>query len=537
MPCPPPSAGLSQLGMLREYTGRARVTLYEEHRSTISRVAVRGMSKTFPGTRALDSVDLEVRGGEVQALVGGNGSGKSTLIKCLCGIYQADPGGQVRIGDLITPADALTPEVARAAGIHVVHQDLGIFPDLSVAENVALGYGYATGVGGRVRWAELRRVTQALIERFEIDARPETPLRRLSQGTRTQVAIARALQDEGSEDRGMLILDEPTASLPAHEAGLLLATLRRYATRGHAILYVSHRLDEVLKIADRVTVLRDGRKVGTFDAESLNESRLTELILGRELEAAYPPRLAAPDGPPALAVTDLSVGPLVNVQLTVRAGEVLGIAGLLGSGRSELVRAIFGDLPIESGRLELSGVPFRPRQPIDAMRAGVALVPEDRVADAGFADLPISANLSMANVSDYWVRGRIRSRKVRSDARMLMRRFLVKASAESALLSTLSGGNQQKVILARWLRRTPRLLLLDEPTQGVDVGARVEIYELIRQAVIDGAAAVLVASDFEELAQVSDRVLVLKGGRIVAELTPPDLTAQRLTEITYDTAA
>jgi ribose transport system ATP-binding protein len=498
-----------------------------------ARVVVRALSKTFPGTRALDSVDVEVRAGEIQALVGGNGSGKSTLIKCLCGIYRADAGGQLRIGERETPAAEMTPELAREAGIHVVHQDLGVFPDLSVEENLALGYRYPTGVGARVRWRELRRVTTALIERFEIDARPETPLRSLSQGARTQVAIARALQDEGSEGSGLLILDEPTASLPAHEVTLLLAILRRYASRGQAILYVSHRLDEVLEIADRVTVLRDGATVGTFPADELSEDRLIELILGRQLESAFPEMPPPTEGEPMLAIKGLSAGPLRGVDLKIGPGEVVGIAGLLGSGRSELAHAIFGDLPIVSGEIKLNGRPYRPRRPLDAIRAGVALVPENRVADAVFPDLPVSENLSIASVSQYSVRGRIRHRQMRADARDSMRKFLVKASSDGALLSTLSGGNQQKVIVARWLRRAPKLLLLDEPTQGVDVGARADIYRLVREAVQGGASALVVASDYEELAHVSDRVLVLRGGRIVAEIRPPELTAHRLSQITY----
>jgi ABC-type sugar transport system ATPase subunit len=494
-------------------------------------VAVRGLSKSFTGTPALDAVELVVMPGEIHALVGGNGSGKSTLIKILCGVYEAD-AGEAQFGDQVLDVSKLSPELARVNRVHVVHQDLGIFPDLSVAENIALGSRYATDRIGRVRWRELRRLTESLIERFEIDAQPDTLIRTLSQGTRTQVAIARALQ-EGSEEDALLILDEPTASLPAHEVNLLLATLRRYAARGQAILYVSHRLDEVLDIADRVTVLRDGHGIGTFGMDGMTEERLIELILGRQLENAFPEIEHTREGSDMLRIRNLVAGPLRGVDLSIARGEVVGIAGLLGSGRSELARAIFGDLPIVDGTMELDGESFRPRRPRDAIRAGVALVPENRLADASFPDLSIATNISMASLTDYWRKGRIHQRRLRRDAGRIMDRFLVRAAGDGAPLSTLSGGNQQKVILARWLRREPKLLLLDEPTQGVDVGARSEIYEFVREAVSGGASALVIASDYEELAAVSDRVLVLRNGRIFAEVAGKELSAHRLTQITY----
>jgi ribose transport system ATP-binding protein len=499
-----------------------------------ARVEIRQLSKSFPGTQALDRVDLDIAGGEIHALVGGNGSGKSTLIKILTGVYQGDEGGTIRVGDQIVDSAETTPEGARSMGIHAVHQDLGIFPGLSVAENMALGYRYETGPGARVRWRAQRRRARQLIERFEIDARPNTPMSSLRQAARTQVAIARALQVEDEEgSAGLLILDEPTASLPTHEVDLLLAMLRKYAAEGQSILHVSHRLDEVLGLADRVTVLRDGAKVGTWDAGDLDENELIGLIVGRQLDRVFPemPKVAAAE--PLLKVEKLNAGPLRDVSLEVRPGEVLGIAGLLGSGRSELLRAIFGDLRSESGEVVLGGERLRLTRPADGMGFGIAYVPENRAADAAFLDLPVAANISAANISDYWRGGHMANRKMRSDARGLMDEFLVKAAGDDAPLATLSGGNQQKVIVARWLRRKPRLLLLDEPTQGVDVGARAEIYGLVRNAVDEGAAAIVVASDFEELAHVSDRVLILREGRITAEATKQGMTAETLTQAAY----
>jgi ribose transport system ATP-binding protein len=497
------------------------------------RVQVRGLSKRFPGTVALDNVDLDVRPSEIHALVGGNGSGKSTLIKILAGVYQGDRG-ELAVGDVVTAAEDASPEQARATGVHVVHQDLGVFPDMSVLENIALGYGYPTGPAARVRWRQLRTRTERLIERFEIPARPETPLRSLSYAARTQVAIARALQDEDeSVGRGLLILDEPTSALPAHEVDLLTGTLRRYAARGQAILYVSHRLDEVLAIADRITVLRDGVKVGTFAAEEMDEERLIRAIVGRQVEQVFVPMPEVEGREVVFEARDLTAGPLRGVDLQVLRGEVLGIAGLLGSGRTELLRAIFGDLPLVSGTMRLDGKKLAPRRPADAMAAGVAYIPENRGADGAFSDLSVRRNAMMASVPEYWSGLHIADGRMARDAVRLIDDFVVKTPSDAVPIATLSGGNQQKVIVARWLRRRPKLLLLDEPTQGIDVAARAEIYGLVRQAVSQGATAILVASDFEELSLVSDRVVVLREGRIRGEIERPELTAERLTQLTY----
>lgn len=494
------------------------------------RVELRGLSKTFPGTRALIDVDLDVFSGEVHALVGGNGSGKSTLIKILCGIYSGDEGGTLRIQDHEVPVSEVSPHFARTAGIHAVHQDLGVFTDMSVAENLALGRGYETATYPRIRWAVQRRRARALLERFEIQASPNTLLRDLSQSVRTQVAIARALQDEDEESEGLLILDEPTSSLPAHEVEHLLAMLHRYASKGRSILYVSHRLQEVLTLSTRMTVLRDGRRVATLDAADTDEEMLVNMIVGRTIGQVFPEMPEVTDSETMLSVRNLSAGPLSDVDLDVARGEVVGVAGLLASGRSELLRAIFGDIGLDSGEMSLEREPFQPKRPADAIAAGIALIPEDRASDAAFQDLSVATNITAANAHEYWSWSRpwMARRKMQRDVARSMGEFLVKAASDESPLATLSGGNQQKVILARWLQQKPRLLLLDEPTQGVDVGARAEIYDLLRSAIADGASALLVASDFEELAHVSDRVVVLRDGRVAGELTPPNLSADRL---------
>jgi ribose transport system ATP-binding protein len=499
-------------------------------------VSVQWLSKSFPGTRALRNVSIDFRHGEIHSLVGGNGSGKSTLIKILTGVHHGDPGGLIRFGEQEVPADALTPELSRQAGVRVVHQDLGVFLDLSVTDNLAMGSGYARNRASSVNWRAMRRRTLALLDRFEINASPDTELRALGEGVRTQIAIARAFQDQGTGDsRGLLILDEPTASLSAREVDMLLAQLKRYAAAGQSILYVSHRLEEILSISDRVSALRDGDLVGTQDANSLSEELLIELIVGSQVEQLPKAEAGAVKDQTILRASHVSAGPLRDVSLEVRPGEIVGLAGLLGSGRSEFLRVVFGDLALASGSLLLDGTPCEPKRPTDAIEAGVAYVPEDRIHEAVFLDATVAENMGTPSLRSYWKRGHFAQGLMNTDARDGIKEFLVKAAGPEALLANLSGGNQQKVIMARWLRLKPRLLLLDEPTHGVDVGARAEIYQLLRDATNTGAAAIVVASDFEELAAISDRVLVLRDGRIRGEVTGDDVAAHLLTQLVHTT--
>jgi ribose transport system ATP-binding protein len=494
---------------------------------------IRNLSKEFPGTRALSAVDMDVSRGEIHALCGGNGSGKSTLIKILCGVYHGEAGGEIVCGGVEGRANHMTPAIAHSMGVRVVHQDLGVFPDLTVAENMSLGSGFETGPIGNVRWLKVSRRTKALIERFEIPATPRTLMRSLSRAAQTQVAIARALQDQEAIGSGILILDEPTASLPLHEVDILLSSLRRYASEGQSIIYVSHRLDEILSLTNRVTILRDGVKTGTFQTKDLTENSLIELIVGRQVQRVFPAMPPVKDHRPVLEIDDLWAGPLRGVSLRLDRGEVVGIAGLLGSGRSEILRAVFGDLPRTKGTIQYEGKPVKFTHPDQAMDAGIAFVPENRATDAAFLDLPVYTNMAMSVINKYWQAMRIRERKMRKDAVGLQQEFGVKAASVSSPLNTLSGGNQQKVIVARWLRREPRLLLLDEPTQGVDVGARADIYKSVRDAVANGASALIVASDFEELAHVVDRAIVLRQGQVVGEVSESELNPHRLIELSY----
>jgi ribose transport system ATP-binding protein len=410
----------------------------------------------------------------------------------------------------------VTSAWASRAGLLFVHQDLGLFDGLSVAENVFAGRPYPRR-GGRIDWRRTRRQAAEVLARLETDIAPERPLAGLRPAERTLVAIARALHCADGEQRTVLVLDEPTAPLPAHEVDVLLAAVRRLAAAGEAIVYVSHRLDEVLSVSDRVTVLRDGRRVAERPIGGLDEPTLVGDIVGASLDRVYPAMPPPRDGEPVLRVRGLRGGPVRDVSFELAPGEVLGIGGLVGSGRTTLLELLFGARPAEGGAIEVGGQPVRLRSPRDGMRAGLAYVPEDRARDSAFMDLGIPENMSAADPARYWRGGRFRHRRERDDARTDIAAMKIRAPATTASLLQLSGGNQQKVVLDRWLRRRTQVLLLDEPTQGVDIASRAEIYQLVRRAVADGAAAILVSSDFEELAHVSDRVLVLAGGRVVAQ--------------------
>lgn len=495
---------------------------------------IRGLSKFYPGTRALHAVDLDLCDGRVHGLIGGNGSGKSTLVKILSGIEVGEPGGVLSFRSLDVPAESVSARAARLHGVRVVHQELGVFPGMTVAENLSIGSGFEHGVGGRIAWSAVRARADALIGRFEIPARSDTVLGDMSPAGQALVAIARALQDLDSARSGLLLLDEPTASLPRHEVQYLLASVRRLAAQGQGVLYVSHRLDEIKDVTDDVTVLRDGALVGTFPTSTLTADSLVELIAGRPVEQKRRgPINLARSGAPALNVQHLRLPPLRDVSFEVGAGEIVGIAGLLGSGRSELLRCIFGDLPTESGVIEIKGAALPSHDPCNAMDAGVAFVPENRLADALFAKQSVAENLTSATIASYWQRLVYHRRTLLNDAERLARESSIKFASVEDGIATLSGGNQQKVVLARWLRRKPGLILLDEPTQGIDVGARNEIYSQIFETAESGAAILVVSSDFEELEQICDRVLVLRDGAIHAVLVGDEISTRRMTELSY----
>ena len=494
-------------------------------------LAVTGATKSFGANRAVDDVSFELASGQVHALLGGNGSGKSTLIKLLAGVVRAD-AGEVQVAGSSMPLADLTPARAAALGLRFVHQQRSTFPELTVAENLAIGGpGFPVDWAGRVRWRQARRSAERVLERFGIEAHPDQLLGELGPARQAMVAIARALQSQDDGD-GILVLDEPTVSLPDTEVRILLDAVRRHAERGQTVVLVTHRLEEVFAVADNAILLRNGRLVDEVSPRSITRADLIELIIGRAVEEVAPTG-GAVGTPVVLEVDSLRAGPVGPVDLTLHAGEVVGLAGLVGSGRSSLLKALFGALPAESGEVRLEGTPLTLGSPRQAMRAGFAFVPESRAEDAAFLDLTLTENLSVSVLSQYFRGGRMRGRRERRDADALLDTYAIKAEAVEDLLESLSGGNQQKAIVARWLRREPRVVLLDEPTQGVDVGARAEIYALIRRAVEAGSVALVASSDSEELAAICDRVLVLRRGQIVGEVRREEMTSNRIERLAH----
>jgi len=480
------------------------------------------MSKAFPGTLALDYVDFDVIEGEVHALVGQNGSGKSTLIKVLAGFHAAESGTSVEVdGEPVRLGDGAA---SHGAGFRFVHQDLALVQDLSVLENLAFGRGFQRGFAGRILWKEEQKAAQALVESLGYDFDVREPVATLAAAERTGVAIARALQD--AEGARVLVLDEPTATLPTSEVDVLFAAIRRVQERGLGVIYVSHRLDEVFEIAQRVTILRDGRRVGTWETKAIDEDQLIELMTGGVPLKARKPASAA-QGKPLLEVHEVGGEALKSLSFSVRPGEVLGVAGLTGSGRDELLPLLFGAVQ-GRGRVAVDGTDVPISDPQAAKAAGLALVPADRHRQGGILLMSLGENVTLTDLERHTSRGRLRHSKERAEIEDWLTRLDVRPPVAEAALDSLSGGNQQKIVLAKWLRMTPRVLLLDEPTQGVDVGAKASIHTLVRSAADQGAAVVLASSDDEEIEDTCDRVLVLRDGRLAGELVGDEVSMETL---------
>ncbi len=506
---------------------------------------VSGLSKAFGATKALDGAELGLRRGTVHALLGGNGSGKSTAIKILAGVYDAD-AGQIRIGLREWDVSEYSARVGRAAGLRFVHQDLGLFDDLSVAENFALDAGWPQGPVGRIRWRDLYRRVAGLLARFEIPADPKTPTGQLRPAQRAMVAIARALQDvpeDSHEDHSILVLDEPTATLPQHESEVLMQAVRRRADLGQTVLMVSHRMQEILSVAHDVTVFRDGRSVTTLVDASPTEDDVIALMTGKALATTLEAHTPAPAGGPAsddkpvVSVRELASGPLNGATLTVNAGEIVGVTGLGGSGRTSLLKTLFGEHSPRSGEIVIDGHRQSGREDVkQRMALGVAYIPEDRVGESVFMDLTLRENLSSSVLRRYWGPSGMSRRQERAAADQLIQQYAIKTQSAEAVMTELSGGNQQKAIIARWLQREPRLLLLDEPTQGVDVMSRKDIYDTVRATAARGCAVLVSSSDFIELCALCDRVLVLRQGKVATQLRGDQLEPDNLVAATQSSA-
>ena len=496
-------------------------------------LSLRGVTKSFGPQLALNSVDLDIRSGEIHAVVGQNGCGKSTLVKLLAGYHGPDSGSQATVGGEPFELGSLT--ASKDAGLRFVHQDLGLIEDLSVAENFFMDAhrGWVNPISKSDEWSR----TSKAVNDFGYDIDPRALVGSLSAAQRTAVAIVRALR--GERPPSLLILDEPTASLPGPDAQLLFDALRRLTEAGGSVLFISHHLDEVMGLADTVTVLRDGRKITTVSSRDLNHDRLVELMLGRALtprsESQVPAATIDSSRVPQLTVRNAHGGGLHGVDLDVHPGEVLGIAGLTGSGRETIAAAIAGQTH-HSGVVAIDGRPIRPADPADALALGLAYAPAERRRDALLSTATLRENLTIADMRSISRRGRLSRRLERKDTQKWMEKLDVRPPMQERVIDQFSGGNQQKVVLGRLLRTDPKVLVLDEPTQGVDVGAKATIHDLILDSASGGAAVIVCSTDVEELVQVATRVLVLRRGRLGAELAGHDLTVERIEEEQLRTA-
>jgi len=474
-------------------------------------LALRGIAKSFAGVRALRGVDFDLQVGEVHALLGENGAGKSTLIKVVTGAHQPDGGSIEILGQKI---EYLSPALTRHYGIACIYQQPALFPDLTVAENIGLRLEPSKPLR-RVDWAGRRTRAADLLKRIGANISPESEVRSLSMPEQQLVEIACAL---GSGAR-IVIMDEPTASLTQKEQHLLFAVVRDLRKSGVGVIYISHRLEEIFQLADRVTVLRDGQSVGTNAVDDINENKLIQLMVGREVSHIYPPGESAP-GEVVLELRGVGckASGVRGVTLQVRAGEILGLAGLVGAGRTELGRVLFGLTPADSGEILLNGKPVAVTSPQDAVNRGIAYVPEDRRRHGVILEMPIAHNMTMAIHQRIFPGTWLRFGAERQLALDYIRDLAVKTYGPEAPGGSLSGGNQQKVSLARWLATKPKLLILDEPTQGVDVGAKSEIHKIVRRLAKDGLAVLMISSDLPEVLGMSDRIGVMRGGELVSIL-------------------
>lgn len=474
---------------------------------------VRGVSKRFGATQALDRIDLDVRPGEVVALLGENGAGKSTIGNIIAGTFPSDTGHMTWQG---RPYDPKSPGDAITHGIGLIHQETRLLPDLSIAENVFLGRLLTRG--GRIDRTKMNRRAEEQLHRLGLDISPIQLVGTLRVAAQQQVEIAKAL----TLNAKLLILDEPTAALGGDETDHLFERIDALRKEGVSFVYVSHRLEEIARICDRIVVMRDGQRVATHATAQVPVSQLVEEMVGRSVERLFPDT-GEPAEREVLRVAGLSNSSFRDVSFSVRAGEVFGIAGIVGAGRTELVRAIAGVDPVTEGKVSVDGQVLRLRGPRDAIDAGVALVPEDRKGQGAVLDLSIGDNVVLSNLDRVARQGWLTPRRVTEVATDAIKLMTVKGRAAQPV-RTLSGGNQQKVVIAKWLERKPKVIILDEPTRGIDVGARAAIYEVIADLARSGMAVVVVSSDLDEVLGLSHRVLVLSRGRQQGILSAEEAT-------------
>jgi ribose transport system ATP-binding protein len=505
-------------------------------------LSITNLSKIFGGAHALDQVELNVRPNEVHGLLGQNGSGKSTLIKVLAGVHAPEPGATLEIYGRPVKLP-LAPGQYRQHGLAFVHQNLGLVPSISVLENLRVE-SFATEPQWHISWKQEIARAANVFERYGLNIDPEAPVASLEPVERAMVAIVRAVEDIklGQAEHGghgVLVLDEPTPFLPATGVEQLFELIRTIVGDGASVVFVSHDVDEVMEITDRATVLRDGKVAGTLDTNSSTKDEFVELIIGRRVELFHIDHDLKADQQSDVSVRHLTGGSVEDVEFTVRRGEILGLTGLIGSGFSDVPYLLYGAIGAESGELELAGrsIKIGKMYPKRSIENGIVLIPADRLGAAAVGGLPITDNVTQPVVSKFRSALGLKRGDMETHAHRLGEEHDVLPNAPSMKLDELSGGNQQKVIIAKWLQGDPVLCLLDEPTQGVDVGARQQVYKAIDAASNAGAAVICASTDYEQLEQICDRVLVFSRGRIVAELSGPQVKKEVIAEQSYNSMA
>ena len=481
------------------------------------------ITKRFPGVLALSNVDFALRKGEVHALLGENGAGKSTLMKILSGVYQPDEGDIIFEGKSVTFANPLS---AQSAGITIIHQEFNLFPELTVEENIFIGREFCKNNRWRLDEKQQRQAAIDILQKLNLNISPETLVADLTVAQQQMVEIAKAI----SVNAKILIMDEPTAALTETEIDSLFQVTRLLKEQGTGIVYISHRLEELALIADRATVMRDGQFIATVDYDAVKISDLIAMMVGRDLGNIYPRRGPLAQRKPVLEVSGLTRnGALNNIDFTLYQGEILGFAGLMGAGRTELARAIFGADPIDGGTLKLNGKVTVIKDIPDAIKQGISYLTEDRKKEGLALGLSVERNIMLGNYPEYSDRyGNVDSKRCQKTSEEQVKALRIKTPHLEQAALNLSGGNQQKIIIARWVCKDTDILIFDEPTRGIDVGAKLEIYELMNRLVAKGKSIIMISSELPEVLGMCDRILVMRNGRITGELASDDATQEKI---------
>ncbi len=484
-------------------------------------IRMSGISKAFSGNVVLSNVEFELHDGEIHALMGENGAGKSTLMKILSGIYEKDAGSVVVDGQEM---EFKSPKDSEAQGIAVIHQELNILPDLSVAENLFLGKEKTYGLFGIMRKKEMRKEAKELLAKLGLDIDPRTRAGDLSVGKQQIIEIAKAI----ASDAKYIIMDEPTAALTDREIETLFKTVRELKAKGISFVYISHRMEEIFAICDRITILRDGTYVGVREIPKTTFDEIVAMMVGRELGERFPPRKAA-IGEVKLQVNNLSAeGAFKDVSFMVRRGEILGVAGLMGAGRTEVAQALFGYRKATGGEILIDGKPVKIQSPIDAMKHKIGFVSEDRKTEGLILDFSVKDNIMLTNLDKGAKSGVVLPKLENKMVAKYIEQLRIRTASAAQPAKSLSGGNQQKIVIAKWLGTNPQILILDEPTRGVDIGAKKEIYQIMNNLAEAGVSILMISSELPEVIGMADRVLIMHEGKVTGTLTKKDMTQEKI---------